>query len=72
MRLAVGILLVVLGLSLLVGIVLYARKHPRRALRDLGFWGIVDSLWSDGFWTYLIPPGLILLGIMVIVTELWS
>ena len=70
MRLAIGIVLVIVGAVLSIGMVLYFRKNPRRAIADMTFSTILDIIWNDGVWTYLIPAGLIILGVMIIITEL--
>ena len=70
MRLAIGIVLVIAGAALLIGMVVHFRKNPRRAIADMTFWTVLDTVWNDGIWTCLIPAGLIVLGVMIIITEL--
>ena len=55
---------------MLIGMVLHFRKNPRRAIADMSLWTVLDIVWDDGVWTYLIPVGLIVLGVMIIITGL--
>ncbi len=70
MRLAIGIVFVIVGAVLSIGMVLYFRKNPRRAIADMTLWTVLDIVWNDGVWTYLIPVSLMIVGVMIIITEL--
>lgn len=70
MRLAIGIGLAIVGMLWTVGAVVHALRYPRRAIADIGFWTVMQAARTDGWWAYLLPVFILIVGVMIVVTEL--
>ena len=69
MRLAAGIVLLILGLVTTVWAVVHFWSKPKRAISEITLHTVLDIVLRERVWTILFPIFLIVLGAMVIVTE---